>query len=266
MILYGQTSSGKTFTLFGEESSPSAPLAHESPISQAEIKSEILSYLQLIQSNPELSANTFVPSGPILNLNNFQNPESLSHLKSEIFKIEKSKGAENLLCRNSGKIMVSEILKCNANFGKLNFTDKKRDSNIFSNSKEKRKNRVNSEASANLKSEKLGHLESQEGMIPRFLKDIFSELEKLETSGDSVFEFEYSFFEIYKEKIYDLINQTFDLVDDGNNNFKKILRSLNLRESKHNKVFIGISFLCIFINFSEHLLNAYLTKNINMFI
>ena len=150
-----------------------------------------------------------------------------------------------MLSRNSGKIMVSEILKCNANLGNFNFKDKKKDSNRFLNSKEKRKFKINSEDSVNLKSQKMGQVESLEGMIPRFLKDIFSELEKLETSGDSVFEFEYSFFEIYKEKIYDLINQTYDLVDDGNNNFKRILRSLNLRESKHHKVFIGISFLCV---------------------
>lgn len=77
------------------------------------------------------------------------------------------------------------------------------------------------------------------GIIPRFLKSLFDEIGKLEIQEGAHFTFEYSFFEIYKEKIYDLLQQTYDYIDDGNGRFRRMLKALNLREKKNNQIVIG---------------------------
>ncbi len=64
------------------------------------------------------------------------------------------------------------------------------------------------------------------GIIPLFLKDAFSKLKDVESFEDCSYKFKYSFFEIYNEKINDL------LVDKGGHN-------LNLRENfKKNLIFV----------------------------
>lgn len=63
-----------------------------------------------------------------------------------------------------------------------------------------------------------------EGIIPRFLKEIFSKLNEVESYEDCQFTFKYSFFEIYNEKIYDMLS------DDANH--------LSLRETKKNKIYV----------------------------
>lgn len=82
-------------------------------------------------------------------------------------------------------------------------------------------------------------IQNENGIVPRYLIALFEELQKFKDDPDFSFTLEYSFFEIYKEKIYDLINQTYDLVDIGNEKIKKVLKNLNLREKKENKVIIG---------------------------
>ena len=82
-------------------------------------------------------------------------------------------------------------------------------------------------------------IEAVNGIVPRYIINLFNELNKYNEDPDFSFSFEYSFFEIYNEKIYDLLNQTYDLVDMGNEKVKKVLKNLNLREKKENKVVIG---------------------------
>ena len=156
MILYGQTSSGKTYTLFGD---------HYEKLnkSQDSIIPELEKYLETISDS------------------------KFSNKKENILKKEKTN---------------------------------KKSSNILESNNFKLKN-------------------EREGIIPRYLKELFLETERFKDDKETSFCFEYSFFEIYKEKVYDLLHQTFDYIDDGNGKFKRITKHLNLREHKNNQVIIG---------------------------
>lgn len=79
----------------------------------------------------------------------------------------------------------------------------------------------------------------KEGIIPRYLDSLFRKIKRLQKDDNAKFTFEYSFFEIYREKIYDLLNQTYDFVKDEQGEIKKVLKSLNLREKLNNQVDIG---------------------------
>jgi hypothetical protein len=176
MILYGQTSSGKTFTLFGDSDF-----------------NEPLSNLKLKNSNFE---------GIHLSDQNSKNNEIVSNLKSDL--------------------------------NNLNYKDNLYEYINDSESQLETKNK-NMKNSMLIRESK----ENLQGIIPRYLKSLFEEIQKLQSQDDAIFNFEYSFFEIYKEKIYDLINQTYDYIDDGNGRFKQVLKSLNLREKKNKQVVIG---------------------------
>lgn len=171
MILYGQTSSGKTFTLFGD--------------SEEEKKMK-----NSVQKDP-----CILVSEVIKNKN-----EIVSNLKSDLVNL-------------NYKDNMSECIN-----------------NSESHIKTKSKNRQ-------IKMQKMG--EGTKGIIPRYLQSLFQEIDRLQTQEDAHFTFEYSFFEIYKEKIYDLIEQTYDYIDDGNGRYKRVLKALNLREKQNNNIVIG---------------------------
>ena len=176
MILYGQTSSGKTFTLFGD--------------SNCYQKEDLINRGSCFQK--ELMNSQNKPS----------RNEIVSNLKDDL---------NNLKYKDN----LCEYI----NSSETNF-------------KTKNKNVLN-KPSHEISNEK------SQGIIPRYLRSLFKEIQKLQAQDDALFTFEYSFFEIYKEKIYDLINQTYDYIDDGNGRFKQVLKSLNLREKKNNQVVIG---------------------------
>ena len=169
MILYGQTSSGKTFTLFGDK--PSKPKFGTRAFSQSEDIYDNLG--KSIKRKKDKSTN--------------------SQKKSVTFRGGKrrKKGSKNLQKRKYEEKRLKE--KKNSKFG----------------------------------------------IIPRYLESLFEEIEKITKKDDVEFIFEYSFFEIYREKIYDLLNQTYDHVNDENGNTKKVLKYLNLREKSNNQVLIG---------------------------
>ena len=48
--------------------------------------------------------------------------------------------------------------------------------------------------------------ENEQGLIPRFLKSALQKLNEIESYENCQFSIKYSLFEIYKEKIYDLLN------------------------------------------------------------
>lgn len=160
MILYGQTSSGKTYTLFGENRLPEDNSLPPNLQKQRKKKNEIVSNLK----------------HDLVNLNYKEN--------------------------------LSECLSVSESHVKTRTRNQQTEAKGF-------------------------------GIIPRFLRSLFKEIGQLKSQEDVHFTFEYSFFEIYKEKIYDLISQTYDYVDDGNGKFKQVLKSLNLREKKNNQIVIG---------------------------
>ena len=72
----------------------------------------------------------------------------------------------------------------------------------------------------------------QDGLIPRFLKDTFMKLKELETIEDCQFKFKYSFFEIYKEKIFDMLSDQNELSLNLRENHKKFIYVENLKKKK----------------------------------
>lgn len=67
--------------------------------------------------------------------------------------------------------------------------------------------------------------ESSKGIVPRFLDDIFAKLREFESCEESTIRLRYSFFEIYKEKILDALDEI------GGQN-------LNIRENLRRGVFV----------------------------
>lgn len=67
--------------------------------------------------------------------------------------------------------------------------------------------------------------QKNEGLIYRFLKEVFDKLNEMESYEDGQFSFKYSFFEIYNDKIYDMLSQD-------------SYQNLPLRETKNNKIYI----------------------------
>lgn len=49
--------------------------------------------------------------------------------------------------------------------------------------------------------------QNQQGIIPRFLLEIFTKLNDVESYEDCQYSFKYSFFEIYNEKIFDMLSE-----------------------------------------------------------
>jgi hypothetical protein len=173
MILYGQTSSGKTFTLFGDKD--------EKP---------------------------------------FFNKNMRGFSKSEDEHKQFNKTKTNLYSdRYQKSFKKSETKKFMRNF----------------------KNPMSSK-SDNKVEKKLSKKETSKlGIIPRYLHSLFEKIRAIKRKEKVKFTFEYSFFEIYREKIYDLLNQTFEEVNDERGNINKILKSLNLREKSNKKVLIGMT-------------------------
>jgi hypothetical protein len=173
MILYGQTSSGKTYTLFGD---------HQQ------------------EQTKKISKQKLIENGIKLGGKKNKN-EIVSNLKSDLINL-------NYKDTLSQCLSVSE-------------------------------SQVKTKARNNQIKTKIQGKSCMGGIIPRYLTSLFKEIDKLQNQEDLQFTFEYSFFEIYKEKIFDLINQTYDYVEDGNGKFRQILKPLNLREKKNNQIVIG---------------------------
>ena len=72
----------------------------------------------------------------------------------------------------------------------------------------------------------------QDGLIPRFLKDTFLKLKELESIEDCQFKFKYSFFEIYKEKIFDMLSDQNEFSLNLRENHKKTIYVENLKKKK----------------------------------
>lgn len=176
MLMYGQTSSGKTFTLFGD------PDGDEDS-----------------RPDPRRSIGDGRFDGVLPGNKN----EIVCNLKQDVVKL---KYRDNM------------------------------DECILSSEHQLRTRGKNEQARSSQLSEEG---DERGGIIPRFLNSLFDEMGKLETQEDARFTFEYSFFEIYKEKIYDLLHQTYDYIDDGNGRFRRVLRALNLRETKNNQIMVG---------------------------
>lgn len=167
MILYGQTSSGKTFTLFGDRPAAAKKLTN------------CLSQSEEVYKNFEKSKTT-----------KFKEQSLKSFKKSATIRGSKSKKSVKFL-KNGGK-------------GDARRAD-----------------------------------QGKQGIIPRYLQSLFRKIQKLQREDNAKFTFEYSFFEIYREKIYDLLNQTYDFVRDEQGEIKKVLKPLSLREKLNNQVEIG---------------------------
>ncbi len=68
--------------------------------------------------------------------------------------------------------------------------------------------------------------DQEEGLIPKYLQVIFMKLKEIETFEDCQYKFKYSFFEIYKDKILDMLTDEEEDIP------------LNLRESKSKKIYV----------------------------
>ena len=91
-----------------------------------------------------------------------------------------------------------------------------------------------------MKEKRLKELQASKlGILPRYLESLFEKIGQLHTEEEVNFTFEYSFFEIYREKIYDLLNQTYAFVEDEKGEKTKVLKALNLREKTNNQMIIG---------------------------
>lgn len=171
MILYGQTSSGKTFTLFGDK-----------------------------------------PKKPAFG----KEMRTFSRSEDEYKRIEKS-----ATLKQKGKSLRPL---------------KKSSTRKFSHQRKRPKK----SAAKLMKEKRLKELQASKlGIIPRYLESLFEKIGQLQKEEEVKFTFEYSFFEIYREKIYDLLNQTYEFVEDEKGEKTKVLKALNLREKTNNQMIIG---------------------------